>query len=307
MTGRVVRLHFRCHAALPIGSFLRVTGSTLWAPGTAAYDPTDASPAIGRTEAAGFPVPNHEENDLSDSVIPVSALYTSSVEMVTTPDEYPVWRTRKPVVVVWHHSHKTVQHHYYRYLVVSPGGGVSEFNIMGGDAEDMETDMDDYPTMVSTSNEGTGQTVVMQWEDPFNSLLSNNSNTASDNKGGEATNKSSAVSLTSTLAGGVVTKANYRNLPYRTIDIDSRSFNTEASKVKLDRWNMPDDITFRPYLIRDAVRDIDGSVCLLLMLMMLTGDSVPLMELVYMCMCVSIQCSSLSRLSSCCVLLLYLK
>jgi hypothetical protein len=34
-------------------------------------------------------------------------------------------------------------------------------------AVEMETDMDDYPTMVSTSNEGLGQTVVMQWEDPF--------------------------------------------------------------------------------------------------------------------------------------------
>jgi hypothetical protein len=246
MTGRVVRLHFRCHAALPIGSFLRVTGSTLWAPGTAAHDPTDAAPAIDRTEAAGFPT-QHEDVDLSDGVIPVSALYTSSVEMVTTPEEYPVWRTRKPVVVVWHHAQKTVQHHYYRYLVVSPGGGVSEFNIMGGDADEMETDMDDYPTMVSTSNEGTGQTVVMQWEDPFNSLLS------AETK--ESTMRSSAVSLTNSLAGGVVTKANYRNLPYRTIDIDSRSFNAEASKVKLDRWNMPDDATFRPYLIRDAVSE----------------------------------------------------
>jgi hypothetical protein len=246
MTGRVVRLHFRCHAALPIGSFLRVTGSTLWAPGTAAHDPTDASPAMERTQANSFPT-STEDSDLSDGVIPVSALYTSSVEMVTTPEEYPVWRTRKPVVVVWHHSHKQVQHHYYRYLVVSPGGGISEFHAAGGSNEtEMETDMDDYPTMVSTSNEGTGQTVVMQWEDPFHSLLTPD--------GKESTMKSSAVSLTSSLAGGVVTKANYRNLPYRTIDIDARSFNAEASKVKLDRWNMPDDMTFRPYLIRDAVR-----------------------------------------------------
>jgi hypothetical protein len=254
MTGRVVRLHFRCHAALPIGSFLRVTGSTLWAPGTAAHDPTDASPAIDRTEAAGFPV-NNEDHDMSggdnSNAIPVSALYTSSVEMVTTPEEYPIWRTRKPVVVVWHHSQKTVQHHYYRYLVVSPGGGVSEFNIMGGD--EMETDMDDYPTQVSTSNEGTGQTVVMQWEDPFNSLVVSNSGANSTPGVDNTHNKSSAVSLTSSLAGGVVTKANYRNLPYRTIDMDSRSFNAAASNAKLDRWNQPDDATFRPYLIRDAV------------------------------------------------------
>ena len=44
--------------------------------------------------------------------------------MVTTPETYPVWRTRKPVVVVLNRhaaTKKSVQHHYYRYLVVSPG------------------------------------------------------------------------------------------------------------------------------------------------------------------------------------------
>lgn len=274
MTGRVVRLHFRCHAALPIGSFLRVTGSTLWAPGTAAgLGPGDPSDAAANTSDDVPDVSGGGGNSAGadGAVIPVSALYTSSVEMVTTPEDYPVWRTRKPVVVVWHHSHKHHQHHYYRYLVVSPGGGVREFraannvnnvNNNNNNDIDMETDMDDYPTMVSTSNEGTGQTVVMQWEDPFNSLLSSSSSSA-DNRDKESsmntnTNRSSssAVSLTSSIAGGVVTKANYRNLPYRTIDIDAQqqSFNAEASKVKLDRWNMPDDMTFRPYLIRDAVR-----------------------------------------------------
>ena len=39
-TGRVVRLHFECHAELPIGSYLRVTGSSLWAP-TAIGTPSD--------------------------------------------------------------------------------------------------------------------------------------------------------------------------------------------------------------------------------------------------------------------------
>jgi hypothetical protein len=239
MTGRVVRLHFSCHAALPIGSFLRVTGSTLWAPGTDAQDPSDASPAANQTEAAGFPVQEDSELNASGNV---SALYTSSVEMVTTPDEYPVWRTRKPVVVVWHNSSRTVQHHYYRYLVVAPGGGVSQ---LAGTLDDtFESNTDEYPTMVSTSSEVSGQTVVMQWEDPFNSLLEKDS-------GGRGM---SAVSLASSvMTGGVVTKANYRNLPYRTIDMDVLSFRGDTAEIKLDRWNMPDDSSYRPYLIREAV------------------------------------------------------
>jgi hypothetical protein len=279
ITGLVVRLHFRCHAALPIGSFLRVTGSTLWAPGTAAHDPADASPAIGSTEAAAFPV-QHEDIESPD---PVSALYTSSVEMVTTPEEYPIWRTRKPVVVVWHHSQKTVQHHYYRYLVVSPGGGVAEFNSLPGGIDEMETDMDDYPTMVSTSNEGTGQTVVMQWEDPFNSLA--------DTK--DSTLRQSAVSLASSVVGGVVTKANYRNLPYRTIDIDSSRFhihNAEAARVKLDRWNMPDDPTFRPYLIRDAVRIIQYIYCYSLSLMSIVSMSILFSRCAHIVCCFATVC-----------------
>ena len=47
--------------------------------------------------------------------------YTSSVEMVTSPEEWPVWRTRTPVVVVLRHHHGRVEHHRYRYMVVTPG------------------------------------------------------------------------------------------------------------------------------------------------------------------------------------------
>ena len=234
LTGRVVRLHFRCHAELPIGSFLRVTGSTLWAPGTAASDPHDAAPAVGLTEQSAFPV---TEDDLHGPAA-TGALYASSIEMVTTPEEYPIWRTRRPVAVVINYGRRPVQHHYYRYLVVSPGGsGTLEF--------DSEND-DETLFMVSTSNESAGSTPVMQWEDPFGTLRDKY----------HTYGEMSAVSLSS-VAPGQMTKADYRNLPYRTLNIDVKTglpvFEDTDEAVRLDRWCVADDASFRPYRIREAV------------------------------------------------------
>ena len=75
--GRVLRLHFSCRAALPFGSYLRVTSSRLWAP--------DAGDVVDAGDQHG---PDNKKQ------------YASSVEMVTSPETYPVWRTRTPVVVV---------------------------------------------------------------------------------------------------------------------------------------------------------------------------------------------------------------
>lgn len=237
-TGSVVRAHFKCHAELPIGSFLRVTGSTLWAPGTQATDPSDAIPTVGKAEQAAFPV-----SDEDHSIMNLHALYTSSVEMVTTPDEYPIWRTRKPVVIVMHNSRKTVQHHYYRYMVVSPGGSL----------HDLEVDEDEENALlVCTSNEDTGSTPVMQWEDPFETFK-----TRKNTKG-----EMSGVSLASSVATGQATRQDYRNLPYRTLDIDVNSLSPvfEEDNVegcRLDRWNGADDASFRAFRIRDAVRCLE--------------------------------------------------
>jgi hypothetical protein len=80
----------------------------------------------------------------------------------------------------------------------------------------METGMDDYPTMVSTSNEEMGQTVVMRWEDPFHSLLSQNNQNQEDG-GNNAKNPPCVGGLSLTVVSrGSFTKANYRNLPYWT-------------------------------------------------------------------------------------------
>lgn len=234
----MVRLHFKCHAQIPIGSFLRVTGSSLWAPGTAADDLADANPTAGNIEASAFPV---TEEDIRS--MPTQALYTSSVEMVTTPEEYPIWRTRNPVVVVIHNNKKSIQHHYYRYLVVSPGG---PGHVDVGDIE-VDTEEDEDTALVSTSNELTGSTPVVQWEDPFGTLKKGR---------GVAT---STMSLTSSISNGHINSNDYRNLPYRTIDIDVKtglpSLEEVDDEVRLDHWNTADDSSYRPYIIREAIHD----------------------------------------------------
>ena len=235
--GRAVRLHFRCHAELPIGSFLRVTGSTLWAPGTSASDPTDASGAVTRTESAAFPVLDHTTMNGGGS-LSASSMYTSSVEMVTTPEEYPIWRTRNPVVVVIHHEKKTIQHHYYRYLVVSPGG--SNF---------LDVGMDDDEEAISTSNEVVGSTPVVQWENPFDSFV-------------DRARRAEASSVSLPSVSALPTRTDYRSLPYRVVDIHvqtGQADSDEGGSPRLDHWNVADDATFRSYRIREAVRTTGAS------------------------------------------------
>lgn len=125
VVGKVVRLHFACRAPLPLGYQLRVTSSTLWAP--------SAQGALAGDDAAAEAVSSSVANDayhsgssnapggstgigsatVRDSAEVAAAagnqgdaysggvgVYASSVEMVTTPETYPVWRTRRPVAVV---------------------------------------------------------------------------------------------------------------------------------------------------------------------------------------------------------------
>ena len=254
--GRVVRLHFTCRAELPIGSFLRVTGSTLWAPGTAANDPADAAVVVDRTEAQAFPAPHHESEETlvgSGQEGHGADLYTSSVEMVTTPDEYPVWRTRRPVVIVLPQNRKHMtHHHYYRYLIVSPGGKLSSApGFVEEDDEDaVMVEEDSTGPVVSTSNEGVGSTAVIEWEDPFANQRAEMGHLLTT----AAKNSRSAVSLASSVTGvrgAGLTKTDLRNLPYRTLDIDIATAQPES--VVQDRYDDGEDVSFQHYLIREAV------------------------------------------------------
>ena len=324
--GRVLRLHFTCRAEIPIGSFLRVTGSTLWAPGTSALDPTEATPTvehINRLDYSGnadhgTPYdPYRSSNSIGGDVITSSNLYTSSVEMVTSPETYPIWKTRKPVILIWNRRGNSssgtppVLHHYYRYLVVAPGtvrkphlplalalpSTDGATNVTTGSGQSLTT------IQASTSNESThtGSTIVMEWEDPFHTMHQNSETASSAAFGsahssttslhptsgvGKPTRNVSAVSLNSSvhLASMTNSGAQFRNLPYRTIDV-SATFATGNIGVDgcssvlmnvMDHWNTPDDPTFQPYRIRDAVRyDFNMNLLIFFLLCMILTNSSP--------------------------------
>lgn len=225
LPGRVVRLHFQCRAELPIGSSLRVTGSSLWAPThVTAEDPTQAqaiaSQTVPQTQMSSSPA---SEDWVDVTVLNQShaSMYTSSIEMYTTPETYPLWRTRRPVVVILN-KQSGIHHHYYRYLVVTPGAKPQDAqrnaDTMEDDGEVSDSESD-RPHVATTSNDYSGISQVMLWEDPFNKL------------------------------DGL----NLCNLPYRTIDINSVT--TEVIDTdRVDNWNGAEDPSFQPYLIRDAVR-----------------------------------------------------
>ena len=155
--GRVVRIHFTCRAELPMGSSLRVTGSSLWAP-TSLSGPSDAMNAhVIAKETFGNDAEESLEYWINNTP---TNLYSSSVEMVTTPETYPVWKTIQPVVVVLSETTTDKQRHYYRYLVVTPGASsTAGMDILGGDFEVQTMD-------ISTSDGKEGTVDVMMWEEP---------------------------------------------------------------------------------------------------------------------------------------------
>ena len=245
--GRVVRLHFCCRAELPIGSSLRVTGSTLWAPAQlTAQDPTNAhhisieqtSEAIPTTSVVGEEIPEEDDSAFT---------FASSIEMVTTPDMYPLWKTRRPVVIVLHKKNAQIQHHYYRYMVVTPGAhGDEEREILGSN----------FINQGTTSNEDLEISSVMAWEDPF----------WQDHM---HTEQSTASMLS---IEGASSKRNLGSLPYRTIDIQVATGQVivdpdlpQVDGVRMDTWNNGEDDSFRPYLIREAVSAVYGSALLSLL------------------------------------------
>ena len=119
--------------------------------------------------------------------------YASSVEMVTCPDTYPLWRTRRPVVLVLTDPPSKedngkeasgVYHHHYRYLVVTPGA--ENEGLYGLPTAPSDDDMESIQKLMSktkistgslahlgsggsmTSGDGNGGSFpVSLWENPF--------------------------------------------------------------------------------------------------------------------------------------------
>ena len=130
--GRILRVHFACRAALPIGSTLRVTSSAdpppllSDGPSDVPLDPSSSGSGPGggtddqSSVASGDILGANRRSGLDDMSISrvdegggggddvrrreelrmQSRLLVNTVEMSTTPDEYPLWRTVRPVVVV---------------------------------------------------------------------------------------------------------------------------------------------------------------------------------------------------------------
>jgi hypothetical protein len=195
--GRVVKLHFACRAELPIGSTLRVTSSQLWAPGTLTpSDPTDAKTVSQQATETGLPDNSNvnvnvnvdgDDGALAGMSHSIIQSYASSVEMVTSPDQWPLWTTNKPVVVSLRHHHGRFEQHRYRYLVVTPGARpydhdnvnvrINNVNVNENQNDNHEDDNNDNGNefqkvnsksgVTCTSNDADFATEVMAWEDPF--------------------------------------------------------------------------------------------------------------------------------------------
>lgn len=261
--GRVVRINFTCRAELPMGSSLRVTGSSLWAPTsvTSPSDPMNAHTIAKETAAtAGFPSFGNDAEESLEYWInnTPTNLYSSSVEMVTTPETYPVWKTIQPVVVVLTETTTDKQRHYYRYLVVTPGASSTADMDILGDSEVQTMD-------ISTSDGHDGTVNVMMWEEPDFPGLERAGSTASISKVPSGVHHSASQqsintsNSTSVIGGNEPSPENdflrLAKLPYRTLDInvETAQVSSPAPEDRLDTWNRPDDTTFKAYVVREMI------------------------------------------------------
>ena len=298
--GLVVRVHLACRAYLPIGSSLRVTGSHLWDPsesgtpsdasgarrvvaimGRDAYSGGEsgfaggslgigASNVVNEVEAAasgdgtvtpmGRDVASPENNTLVGVHDSHAPYYVSSVEMVTTPETYPIWRTRKPVVLALTDKESkqesvddmdaddddgdgnvnvksAVFHHTYRYLVVTPGAETDGAHGLG--RFDSDGDIDDINNLLNktkisagslsalnnstlTSNENGGDEFpVGLWENPFLS------DQVDDDQMEESTREMSTYSASGSSLGGLSSVMdNHGRSRNRHFDVEDLPFRT---------------------------------------------------------------------------------
>ena len=96
-------------------------------------------------------------------------------------DEWPIWRTRTPVVIALRHHHGRTEHHRYRYLVVTPGAEshqVRQYDEFKEDTNDEEeimmidtaADQQQGTRKLGTTSSQTESSLasnIVAWEDPF--------------------------------------------------------------------------------------------------------------------------------------------
>lgn len=212
--GRILRLHFACSAPLPHGSTLRVTSSIAPPPKNDVPDSDEhgggcdssvMSGDIGFGEIGGSAYGmaaggggGHVGDGGIDEARRHNRLLQNTATMYTTPEMYPIWRTRKPVVVIdgrdaWGggegHDDRgskmrlaksleapedceedlTPLLHRYRYLAVTPGATAdwSKLNDDGSaSTRGNQTDATTPPESEDDEPEGAGLAAEEQEEAP---------------------------------------------------------------------------------------------------------------------------------------------
>ena len=264
-------MHFTCRAELPIGSSLRITGPTLWSPSatglqaTSSTTPTaaisTASAATPTTAAAGgaadastfstalassVAAATAASHAIDESILAANCLSSmTTVELITTPETYPIWKTKTPVVIVLHKTKaQQIQHYYYRYFVMTPGATMEEYILTpnnnnkgkggGGVGEDTTMADSDQPGAAAATPYSM-PTPVLMWENPFENTLgglAGGGAIGSNNKMHSALSTQSLQTGPSlypaagfspgAAASGTTSSTPFKelaNLPYRTLDI----------------------------------------------------------------------------------------
>ena len=262
-TGRVVRMHFTCRAELPIGSSLRITGPTLWSPSAtglqatsttpaaaistaSAATPTTAAAGAGAADASSFSTAlassvaaaTAASHAIDESILAANCLSSmTTVELITTPETYPIWKTKTPVVIVLHKTKaQQIQHYYYRYFVMTPGATMEEYiltptnnnnNNKGGDTAMADSDPSSAATPYSMP------TPVLMWENPFLELQGQHPGGSNNNNKMHSALSTQSLQTGPSLypaagfspgaaASGTTSSTPFKelaNLPYRTLDI----------------------------------------------------------------------------------------
>ena len=304
-TGRVVRMHFTCRAELPVGSTLRVTGPTLWSPSatgvqasstSATATASAATPSAAGGATAGNPAVVVQQtavaastaasHTIDESILSANCLSsTTSVEMITTPETYPIWKTKNPIVIVLHKTKaQQIQHYYYRYFVMTPGATMEEYIMTPANEQSQSSDM-----AMMADEPYSMPTPVLMWENPFEQAKQDGDDNGKLHSALSTQSLQTGPSLypapgftPGAAASGTTSSTPFKelaNLPYRTLDIhvgsgsimnsgngdeDSGTAAAAASggggdstgtiaMVPTDTWNNVDDDTFRAYQIRETM------------------------------------------------------
>ena len=157
--GRTHRLHFAIHAALPIGTTLRVAAFGYQA--TYNNDPVDTEPKIATPEAGPQwldVIPREYRRQLHDSI-----------ELYTTPETYPIWRTDRPVVTIDDGGGTATNEpllYRYRYVAVTPGASIDWNALFEGESDAAEGEILEDAEVVGQGGGGEGEFPPVLFEVP---------------------------------------------------------------------------------------------------------------------------------------------